>query len=191
VIDGGARAGADRRRRIGRSGQRGISGASYDAERRPIAERVVAEALRLASNRGAEAAQDDQTSDHQRAIELTLGFRYRSSAVLIDDDDPTDAENPYHPTGRPGFRAPHAWLRPGTSTIDLIGGEFVLLAGKPWQADIPVHVIDNKEVLAKLGITATGATLIRPDGVIAWRAPTTPADPARALRDALKTVLAQ
>lgn len=164
---------------------------SYDAERRPIAERVVAEALRLASNRGAEA-DPGETSDHQRAIELTLGFRYRSSAVLTDDDDDqSDAENPYHPTARPGFRAPHVWLSPGKSTIDLFGHGFVLLAGQPWQADIPVHVIDDQDVLAKFGITPTGATLIRPDGVIAWRTPTAPANPAQALRDALKTVLAK
>lgn len=164
---------------------------SYDAERRPIAERVVAEALRLATNRGVDRDSADQASDHQRAIELTLGFRYRSSVILTDDDDPADAEDPYHPTARPGFRAPHAWLATGKSTIDLFGDEFVLLAGKPWQADIPVHVIDNQEVLAKFGITPTGATLIRPDGVIAWRAPTAPADPEQTLRDALKTVLAQ
>ena len=164
---------------------------SYDAERRPIAERVVAEALRLATNRGVDQDSSDEAAEHQRAIELTLGFRYRSCAILTDDDDPADTEDPYHPTARPGFRAPHAWLATGKSTIDLFGDEFVLLAGKPWQADIPVHVIDNQEVLAKLGITPTGATLIRPDGVIAWRAPTAPADPAQSLRDALKTVLAQ
>jgi aklavinone 12-hydroxylase len=89
---------------------------------------------------------------HQRAIELTLGFRYRSS-VILTDDDPADTEDPYHPTARPGFPAPHAWLATGKSTTDLFGDEFVQLAGKPWQAEIPVHVIDNHEVLAKLGIT--------------------------------------
>ncbi|WP_405166559.1 FAD-dependent monooxygenase [Nocardia sp. NBC_01499] len=60
---------------------------TYDAERRPIADMVVAEALRLLRGRRPAAPDEDtdveQVSDRQRAIELALGFRYRSSAVLI------------------------------------------------------------------------------------------------------------
>jgi putative polyketide hydroxylase len=38
------------------------------------------------------------------------------------------------------------------------------------------------------GLEPGGATLVRPDGYIAWRAVTAPADPARALTTALADV---
>ncbi|MEU5697015.1 aklavinone 12-hydroxylase RdmE, partial [Actinosynnema sp. NPDC020468] len=169
---------------------------TYDAERRPIAERVVAEALRLTARRGpAPTAEDttaEQPSDQQRAVELTLGFRYRSASVLTEDDDPADTEDPYRPTGRPGFRAPHVWLhRNGArlSTVDLFGHGFVLLTGPEggfWTdaADdtatrlgttLRTHAIGDEladtddEFLTRYGIRASGASLIRPDGVVAWR----------------------
>jgi putative polyketide hydroxylase len=187
---------------------------TYEAERRPIAERVVAEAMRLLSNRGPASADPDQVSEHQRAVELVLGFRYRSAAVRTEDEDPSDAENPYEPTGRPGFRAPHVWLhRNGTrtSTVDLFGDDFVLLSGPDgglWASaadevaarlgvPVPTHVIGkeltdtNGEFLARYGISPTGATLVRPDGVIAWRATDAPSDPTRALLGVLTTTLAR
>lgn len=191
---------------------------TYDTERRPIAERVVAEALRLATDRGPASDTDEDTgaeqvSDQQRAVELTLGFRYRSSSVLTEDNDPADAEDPHRPTGRPGFRAPHVWLhRNGVkvSTVDLFGRDFVLLSGPDggfWgdiAADVAArlattvetHTIGkeladtNGEFLTRYGIDPSGASLIRPDGVVAWRTPHTPSDPAQALLHALTTALA-
>jgi hypothetical protein len=71
---------------------------TYEAERRPIAEQVVAESLRLLANRG--SGTTEGASDQQRAVELVLGFRYRSTAVLTEDDpadnavdNPVDSEN--------------------------------------------------------------------------------------------------
>ncbi|SHF92260.1 aklavinone 12-hydroxylase RdmE [Streptoalloteichus hindustanus] len=197
---------------------------TYDAERRSIAERVVAEALWLLDGRGPVAASEDgedvedvRTFDHQRAVELTLGFRYRSSAVLTEDDDPADAEDPYRPTGRPGFRAPHVWLRRNgdrVSTVDLFGSGFVLLSGVDggfWagaaedvaarlNTAVRVHTVGGElaeltdvdgDFLAKYGIGAAGASLVRPDGVVAWRTTDAPSDPAQALLGALTTVLAR
>ena len=40
-------------------------------------------------------------------------------------------------------------------------------------------------LLTSYGITSTGATLMRPDGFIAWRSPGDSADGARALQAAL------
>ncbi|MCP2257446.1 2-polyprenyl-6-methoxyphenol hydroxylase [Streptoalloteichus tenebrarius] len=203
---------------------------TYDAERRPIAERVVAEALRLLSRRGADSAAQDtrdtaettdtkdkeaeEASDRQRAVELTLGFRYRSSAVLIEDDDPADTEDPYRPTGRPGFRAPHVWLRGDggkVSTVELFGDGFTLLAGPEgalWGdvaedvvgrlgMTLRTHVIGQDlgdtdgEFLARYGIGASGVSLVRPDGVVAWRTADQSGDPAQALLGALTMVLAR
>ncbi|RDI65549.1 aklavinone 12-hydroxylase RdmE [Nocardia pseudobrasiliensis] len=174
---------------------------TYDAERRPIAERVVAEALRLLAERGSAS---DANAERQRALELTLGFRYRSAAIRTDDDDPADTEDPFHPSGRPGFRAPHVWLRHETlSTIDLFGDGFVLLtgAGNLWseaaaglEAAVRIHPIGAEpggEFFARYGIGPSGASLVRPDGVIAWRVFEAPSDPKQALSDTLATVSAR
>ncbi|ATL66970.1 FAD-dependent oxidoreductase [Nocardia terpenica] len=186
---------------------------TYDTERRPIADRVVAEVLRLLAARGPDTTTDTgPVSDRQRALELTLGFRYRSTAVCIDDTDPADSEDPYHPTGRPGFRAPHLWLHHNgekQSTIDLFGHGFVLLTGPDNHAwataaatttarlgtTITTHTIHTEPALTEFrtryGLTTTGATLIRPDGIIAWRTPGTPDNPTRTLHDTLTTILAR
>ena len=43
--------------------------------------------------------------------------------------------------------------------------------------------------LRRREVSAEGAVLVRPDGVVAWRAPSGVEDPATALRDALTRVL--
>jgi hypothetical protein len=76
--------------------------------------------------------------------------------------------------GRPGCRAPHAWLdRDGerVSTLDLFGRGWVLLAaGDGWHAPagVELHVVPA-EVAEAYGIGAAGASLVRPDGFVAWR----------------------
>ncbi|PXX56536.1 aklavinone 12-hydroxylase [Nocardia tenerifensis] len=189
---------------------------TYEAERRPIADRVVAEALRLLADRGpaSPAEGTEQISDQQRAVELTLGFRYRSSAVIMEQDDLADTEDPYRPTGRPGFRAPHVWFRRNAeklSTINLFGSNFVLLSGMAggfWAeaADkvaarlgiaVRTHTIGagsaetDREFLARYGIGTSGASLVRPDGVVAWRTADAPSDPAQVLLDVFTTILAR
>ncbi|MGG2463836.1 aklavinone 12-hydroxylase RdmE [Streptomyces sp. RGM 3693] len=191
---------------------------SYDAERRPMAERVVAAALQLLAGRGAAPAGKDTepepATDQQGTLPVTLGFHYRSSAVLIEDHDPADSEDPYRPSGRPGFRAPHVWLHHGggtTSTVHLFGRDFVLLCGAEggfWSGvaaevaarlgtTVRPHVIGEQltdsagKFLTRYGIGPSGASLVRPDGVVAWRTAEAPADPARALHRALTAVLAR
>jgi len=98
-------------------------------------------------------------------------------------------------TGQPGTRVPHVWLeRAGQhiSTLDLLDGAFVLLTGSggmQWSEaglrssgafglKLSVHQIGSECELvpvsddwsAKLGISADGAILVRPDGFVAWRA---------------------
>jgi putative polyketide hydroxylase len=41
------------------------------------------------------------------------------------------------------------------------------------------------------GVGEGGAVLVRPDGYVAWRAASKPADPARALTDAFEQILAR
>jgi len=108
----------------------------------------------------------------------------------------------YVPSARPGGRAPHVWLHENggdkVSTIDLVGNGFVLLAGAKgaaWQATaagkLPVksHVIADADFGAAYDIGADGAVLVRPDGYVAWRSASLPADPQAALRHAADQIL--
>jgi putative polyketide hydroxylase len=124
---------------------------------------------------------------------VIYGYRYRSAAILCEDDDNVLFEN--EPSGRPGTRAPHVWLNHDgkqTSILDLYGRNFVLLTGSnghQWHEMfakaasklgliIDIYSIgqdqqysdDDSNVLASYGISSSGAVLVRPDGFIAWRA---------------------
>jgi hypothetical protein len=101
----------------------------------------------------------------------------RSEAIVSEDGDdnvlhlpPSDLD------GRPGTRAPHVMLTGGGSTLDLFGSQFVVLrpAGDAVDDWVPPgvtsHVIDAEPFAEVYGLSAGGATLVRPDGVVAWRA---------------------
>jgi 2-polyprenyl-6-methoxyphenol hydroxylase-like FAD-dependent oxidoreductase len=128
--------------------------------------------------------------------------------------DGIEWEDPNEPTGRPGFRAPHVAVRrdgQDVSTLDLVGTDPVLLAGASagsWldagrdaAARLGVgldglrtgpdgDVADpDGRLAAAYGIGTDGAVLIRPDGVIAWRARAAVADPAAAVAAALAAML--
>jgi len=97
-------------------------------------------------------------------------------------DEPGD----YVQTARPGHRAPHAWLADGRSTIDLFGDGFTLLrlgfAGDvtPLTAaaadrGVPLRVIAlDDPAIARL--YERQLVLVRPDGMVAWRADSLPDD---------------
>jgi hypothetical protein len=116
-----------------------------------------------------------------------LGYRYNSDICIADGSPETsdDILN-YIQTSRPGHRAPHAWLSPGKSTLDLFGKAFVLLSfgadtaldgaiAAARQAGVPMDAV-------KIADSATAAlyekafVLVRPDGIVAWRSDTLPED---------------
>lgn len=169
--------------------------ASHDPERRPYADLVVehqyTEYLRTMRPDLDIAAPTVSTAA------LLFGYRHLSDAVVTEpDDDRALLEDPAQPTGRPGSRAPHAGLWSGLSTRDLFGHRFVLLAGPAWRAatedaakalDIELDRHDLSTLDTEYVVPPDGAVLVRPDGVIAWRAldATDPAGLARALRQVL------
>jgi aklavinone 12-hydroxylase len=93
------------------------------------------------------------------------------------------------------------------STVDLFGSGWVLLSvdrDGVWMSAVKQVATElgidltltggeftdpNGDLLAKYGIGTTGASLVRPDGVVAWRVETAPAEPANGLRAALTAVL--
>lgn len=145
-----------------------------------------------------------------------LGYRYDSDAI-IDAQPDLPAVDAVELTldGTPGSRVPHVWLnRDGQqiSTLDLVASKFALLTGSggDWiQAaktvadhlgvDLAAHQIaPSAEVTDPsgqwphvAGLTDDGALLVRPDGFIAWRAPTVTDQPASELAHALSRVLAR
>jgi putative polyketide hydroxylase len=117
-------------------------------------------------------------------------------------------------TGQPGSRMPHLWLGRGgqrISTLDLRNGSFVLLAGPDgaaWQkAAVEVagslgiklaayHVGADGDLLdlengwqTRMGVEASGAVLVRPDGFVAWSTNTLPSSPEPLLEQVLATIL--
>jgi putative polyketide hydroxylase len=152
---------------------------TYAAERGPIAEMIVNQALlrsRKVPGRPAPPGQID-------AAALILGFRYPAPGVT--GYDPTrPVEDPARLSGSPGTRAPHVGLAPGRSVADLLDPcafTFVCAEGGAPQAPVPgvrVRTVDPRDVRAGhrprweacYAGPAVDGMLVRPDGVLCWRA---------------------
>jgi hypothetical protein len=124
-------------------------------------------------------------------IGVHLGYRYDESPLIISDGSPPPSDPPmtYSQTARPGGRAPHVWLSPGVSTLDLFGRGFTLLrfdteievasfemaARRP---RLPLRTVDIDDAGARR-LYACALALVRPDGFVAWRGDAPPSDPGR------------
>ena len=149
---------------------------SYEAERLPLCELNVQQAYtryatRVVPERGTEGVQPPVPD-----IELEIGLVMRSGVIMSEEDD--DGALHLAPAalgGRPGTRAPHVVLGEDRSTLDLFGSEFVVLRAAGDGVDdwappgVASHVIDADGFAESYGLSPGGATLVRPDGVIAWR----------------------
>ncbi|MBM7807695.1 2-polyprenyl-6-methoxyphenol hydroxylase-like FAD-dependent oxidoreductase [Geodermatophilus bullaregiensis] len=166
---------------------------TYEQERRPVG---LANALRsLQPREGA----------HEASGLEDFGVTYVSAAIA-----PTEHAEPPATAGEraaPGRRAPHAWLdRTGrrVSTLDLFDGRLTLLTGPgggDWCAaadrlgsgDLPLAVLrlgpdlpdPDGSLALRYGVGVRGAVLVRPDGFVAWQAPSPSADRVALLRSAV------
>jgi 2-polyprenyl-6-methoxyphenol hydroxylase-like FAD-dependent oxidoreductase len=172
---------------------------TYDAERRPVAW----ERLRQTFARPDYAKEAAGIADGVELFDdvaMELGQLYRSSAVAGVGPELPAAARPDAWCGQPGTRAPHV-PQGDRSTLDLFGASWVLVVGNAtvaWNAPvarvsaalgIPVVLAPvDTAARAAFGLGADGASLVRPDGVIAWRASSAPAEPERELGAALATV---
>jgi len=166
--------------------------ASYQAERRPIQDRVIAEATRNMNVLTPELMSADLDDDgargeaarltaHQRiqdtkhaeffALDLVLDVTLDDSPVVVPDAGTGCAAL------RPGARLPHAWLTPRLSLFDELGpGLSLLLLSAADPAGIvraarvrgvPLKIIDlsDTDLGARYGVEAA---LVRPDQYVAW-----------------------
>jgi 2-polyprenyl-6-methoxyphenol hydroxylase-like FAD-dependent oxidoreductase len=127
---------------------------SYEAERRPLAQRNTGYARKFADSVGLFAAKPEleepsARGDAERQLAgryldeharlefnipgVTFGGRYDGSPIIVRDGAalPPDEPNAYTPTASPGGRPPHAWLDDGRSLFDLFHAEWTLLALGP------------------------------------------------------------
>jgi len=185
---------------------------SYEAERRPVALRNVKEATanlnRMMLPRAQKPSQrlfepgpegdrlrkefgdayTEMMKNEWFTMGIHLGYIYENSPVIAPDGTPAPPSEvmTYTQTARPGSRAPHVWLAPGKSMLDLFGKGFVLLrfskdaGAEPLRkaaqaAGMPLSVVDiDHPEAAKL--YQRRLVLVRPDGHVAWRADELPRD---------------
>ena len=123
---------------------------SYEAERRPVHQRVMDEAVANHSVLGSQltrAGIEDPNAEGERlraeigatiretkvrefkTLGVVLGYSYRGSPLVVDDGSlpPTAQVSTFVPSASPGSLAPHAWLAPGKSLYDGFGSGFTLL----------------------------------------------------------------
>ncbi len=124
---------------------------SYEAERKPVHNRVMDEAVINYSMVGNQLAREGLEEDTPEAAKgreelgafisnvklrefkslgLVLGYRYNDSPIVVDDGSEPPAEDVIHftPSAFPGSLAPHFWLADGSSLYDNFGEGFTLLA---------------------------------------------------------------
>jgi 2-polyprenyl-6-methoxyphenol hydroxylase-like FAD-dependent oxidoreductase len=150
---------------------------TYEAERLPQCELTVRQAYTRYATRVVPERGTDGVEPPVPDIELEIGLVARSAAIASEDSADGVLHLPASELdGRPGTRAPHMWIAEGLSTLDLFGSEFVVLRPGGDGADdwappgATAHVIDADGFGELYGLSAGGASLVRPDGVVAWRA---------------------
>lgn len=140
---------------------------------------------------------------------MELGQLTRSTAIIGAGPELPPAAHPAEWRGQPGTRAPHVWVeRSGErlSTIDLFTRDFTLITANPlWIETAATAAVNAKltlnTILADKDVTfppdhafgttfgtgGEGASIVRPDGLIAWRTMSRP-DESQVLEDTLREI---
>jgi 2-polyprenyl-6-methoxyphenol hydroxylase-like FAD-dependent oxidoreductase len=187
---------------------------TYETERRPIAVKNLEAAnanLQRTQKRGippeiasnspkgeairkqmAEGMEKSGVKKEFDAPGVHLGLRYESPIVIPDGNPPQNESQEWTQSSYPGCRAPHAWIKPGLSTLDLFGHGFTLMCFSSnlnsnsnsgieqltkicheKQIPLTIHQINNPDITKLYERTFV---LVRPDGHVAWRGDQIPQD---------------
>lgn len=193
---------------------------SYEIERKPIAHRNTRFAAGFADSVGlyvpspaieAEGAAGEAARKRAGAYlarhgreeftipGFTFGYRYDGSLAIIGDGSPKpyDAPGVYVPTGKPGGRAPHVWMRDGTSLFDHFGFNWTLLcfaagrtdvsafAGEAERRGLDVKILELDDEPVAADLYESALALVRPDQIVAWRGDSADAETCREIFDRL------
>ncbi|SDH23975.1 2-polyprenyl-6-methoxyphenol hydroxylase [Lentzea fradiae] len=164
---------------------------TYDVERRPVA--LLCHQQIFARNDGHDRDGKKEEGPLYENDAMHFGLLYRSAAVLGAGPELPPAQLPEQWNGQPGTRAPHVWIEPGKSTLDLFQRGWVLVADHPQWEEAAAGLglrYERVERLDVFGLSEKGASLVRPDGYIAWRSVELPADPAHELKSAFSSTSA-
>ncbi|KAB5547403.1 FAD binding domain-containing protein [Coniochaeta sp. 2T2.1] len=183
---------------------------TYEEERAPVAwlrhDQIFARSdfKTLQQGQGGDTAQPGQEVLDDEAVEF--GQLYRSRGIPNQETGLPDARRPREWAGQPGTRAPHVWIRVQggrVSSLSLFQEAWVVLSDNPDWASIVAQVRDQVNGLdlkfvgveqdadmgprfgIVFGLAASGCTLVRPDGCIAWRTRELCEEPVAALTQAL------
>jgi 2-polyprenyl-6-methoxyphenol hydroxylase-like FAD-dependent oxidoreductase len=149
--------------------------ASYEAERRKVHERTIAEAVNNFSSTSNQLVrpglEDEGTAGEAmrgevgriieatkvyefRTLGLVLGTRYEDSPIIVPDASAPPADNVivYTPSAHPGCLAPHLWLADGSSLYDHFGDGFTLLIADGDRRD--VHAFASAAAKQKVPLKA-------------------------------------
>jgi hypothetical protein len=153
---------------------------SYEAERRPVHQRVIDEAVGNYAHLSNHFVREDLEADGSageaarrevggrileskarefKTLGVVLGYTYSGSPVVVADGTPppTPSVADYRPTAHPGCLAPHLWLADGRSLYDLFGPDVTLLVtGGPGGSDVD-------RLAAAARARAVPLTVIAPD----------------------------
>jgi hypothetical protein len=156
--------------------------ASYEAERRVVAEQTLACAESNMRALAGDLPADQEAIQRVKRFEfyslgLVLGYTYAGSPLIQPCDLPSLAADmtSYAPSARPGGRLPHAWFPDGSSLYDRLGTGFTLLgpagrrsglAERARRRGIPLAVVEPPPDYP----WRDDFLLVRPDQHIAWRA---------------------
>jgi 2-polyprenyl-6-methoxyphenol hydroxylase-like FAD-dependent oxidoreductase len=173
---------------------------TYASERKPVGRLTAEQAFSRYVTRTAPWLQATERIDPVIPdFDIELGYLYDSTATHAD---------PRQTFGMPGSRAPHVWLTRGASPLSSIDltGNYLLLAGPEGGSwvdaardaasgyqglTLRAHCVGRDlgdpagSFLSAYGISSSGASLIRPDGFVAWRSAEASPVPGAALREAL------
>jgi hypothetical protein len=184
--------------------------ASYETERRPVAMRNTNRAADSYLNARDAFMVDPRIDDegaegdrvrvewtpklraaglHQHSIAgAQLDPAYVNSPICVVEDatDPERARLDYTPAAGGGHRAPHAWMKDGRSTLDLLdpngfvlfdfGGDGTPLIAAAKSCGVPLKPVRIDDAGAA-ALFERKLALIRPDGIVAWRGDSAPTDP--------------
>jgi putative polyketide hydroxylase len=183
--------------------------ATYSAERQPIGW------LRLQQTfaRPDYAADSRGIADGVKILDemaMELGQLYRSSAVIGAGEDLPPARKPDEWAGQPGTRAQHLWITKDgerISTLDILQKHWTVLSeDERWKVaagEARIRLAVNVEGIrvgedvkfsyphafeSAFGVGSLGASLVRPDGYIAWRTREMPPNPSQTLIETLAQV---